>query len=98
MCFAPLSGLLAWVERDLTFHLWDVANSLERPAPLNKLSGSILSISSYRSPFGPKPPGDWLLLRTIASTTRITSAAIWDGWTQRPENFAGCIRPKKSLC
>ena len=44
LCFTPDSSLLAWVEEDMSFHLWDLAKGREVPPPVSKLDNYILSI------------------------------------------------------
>ena len=45
LCFTPDGSLLARVDRDLTFHLWDLTAERERPAPVNKMGRFVNSIA-----------------------------------------------------
>ena len=72
LCFTPDGSLLAWVEKNRTFHLWDLAASHERQSPVSDLGAYVLSIGHYVSPFGPKRRGNWLWLG------RPEGGEIWD--------------------
>jgi eukaryotic-like serine/threonine-protein kinase len=77
VCFTPDGSVLAWVERDNTFHLWDLAGARERPAPASKLAGFVRTIWLDDHGLGLDEQGKWLCYAAP------DGVEVWDLATER---------------
>jgi len=64
VCFTADSSLLAWVERDLSFHLWNVEAARAVEPPLSRLGFFVNSVRLDTSDVGMPERGKWLWLWT----------------------------------
>ncbi|MEX2119829.1 MAG: protein kinase [Pirellulales bacterium] len=75
LCFTPDGSLLAWVEFDRTFHLWDLVAACDRQAPVSKLGGWVRTLSRDFDTVERQEQGKWLRLWMSYDQE---SGEIWD--------------------
>jgi WD40 repeat protein len=87
LCFTPDGSLLAWVERNNTFHLWDVAAASERPAPVGRLGGWVRTIWLDGHNLELPERGKWLWFAALGGHE------VWD--VAIPRRVGAFVKPRE---
>ena len=90
--FTPDGSLLAWVDRDRTFHLWDLAALQERRAPRINLKAYVLAVGLDVNAISSQERGQWLWLGAPPEGTE-----IWDMATGQKVGLGAYPRELEAL-